>query len=82
MASLSASWFTAVLFVFVYPPLIHADKLQIVSTPPGATVEINGVPVGTTPFVKEFPGGYFHRTRTAVGSRLEHPMVVRITLAG
>jgi PEGA domain len=82
MASLSASWLPAVLFVFVYPPLIHADKLQIVSTPAGATVEINGVPVGTTPFVKEFPGGYFHRTRTAVGSRLEHPMVVRITLAG
>ena len=48
MASLAASWFTAVLFVFVCPPLVCADKLQIVSTPPGATVEINGVPVGTS----------------------------------
>jgi hypothetical protein len=82
MASLFASWFTVVLLVFVYPALIRADKLQIVSTPPGATVEINGVGVGTTPFVKEFPGGYFHRTKTALGSRLEHPMVARITLAG
>ena len=82
MVSLSASWFTAALLVFVYPALIRADKLQIVSTPPGATVEINGVAVGTTPFVKEFPGGYFHRTKTALGSRLEHPMVARITLAG
>jgi serine protease Do len=82
MASLFASWFTVVLLVFVYPALIRADKLQIVSTPPGATVEINGFGVGTTPFVKEFPGGYFHRTKTALGSRLEHPMVARITLAG
>ena len=31
---------------------------------------------------KTFPGGYFHRTKTAIGSRLEHVMVARISLVG
>jgi serine protease Do len=59
-----------------------ADTLKITSTPPGATVEIDGVVVGTTPFEKKFPGGYFHKTRTSLGARLEHPMVARLSLAG
>jgi hypothetical protein len=61
---------------------IHAEKLRITSQPAGATVELDGIPAGVTPFEEDFPGGYFHKTRTAVGSRLEHPMVTRITLAG
>lgn len=64
------------------PKLSSAQSLKITSNPPGATVELNGVPVGSTPFEKDFPGGYFHRTRTALGRRLEHPMVARISLAG
>lgn len=60
----------------------RADKLSITSTPAGATIELDGVPVGLTPFEKDFPGGYFHRTRTAIGTRLEHPIIARITLAG
>jgi S1-C subfamily serine protease len=62
--------------------IARADKLTITSTPPGASVEIDGVKVGTTPFVKDYPGGYFHRTKTAVGSRLEHPLMARVTLEG
>src|SRR5713226_8976062 len=31
---------------------------------------------------KGFPGGYFHKTRTSMGLRLEHPMVARISLSG
>jgi hypothetical protein len=27
-------------------------------------------------------GGYFRRTRTAIGERLEHPLIVRISLPG
>jgi hypothetical protein len=50
--------------------------------PPGATVEFDGIVVGTTPFERDFPGGYFHRAKTAIGKRLEHPMVVRVSLAG
>ena len=82
MASQPVSLFAAAILVAVCPLLARADKLQITSTPPGATVEINGVAVGTTPLEKDFPGGYFHRTKTALSSRLEHPLVARITLAG
>ena len=64
------------------PSRAAADKLQITSTPAGAKVELDGVAAGVTPFEKDFPGGYFHKTRTSMGSRLEHPLVARISLAG
>ena len=57
-----------------------AETLRITSNPPGASVELDGVLVGTTPFEKSFPGGYFHRTYTAVGQRLEHPLIARLSL--
>jgi S1-C subfamily serine protease len=72
----------AALFLFACPSRAVADQLQITSNPSGATVELDGVAVGTTPFEKDFPGGYFHKTRTSMGSRLEHPMVARISLNG
>ena len=72
--------FPFVLAFLLAPISVRADKLSIISTPPGATVEINGVKVGTTPYEKEYPGGYFHRTKTAFGSRLEHRLVARVTL--
>jgi S1-C subfamily serine protease len=59
-----------------------AETLRITSNPPGASVELDGVLVGSTPFEKSFPGGYFHRTYTALGQRLEHPLVARVSLAG
>ena len=70
------------LFLLVCPADAMADRLQITSEPSGATVEIDGVPAGTTPYEKEFPGGYFHKTRTSMGSRLEHAMVARVSLPG
>jgi len=72
----------AALFLFACPSRALAEKLQITSNPSGATVEIDGVALGTTPFEKDYPGGYFHKTRTSFGARLEHPMVARISLAG
>jgi serine protease Do len=79
---LSSRWviFTSLLLCFVSSS--SADTLKITSSPPGATVELDGVTVGATPFEKDFPGGYFHRTRTAFGQRLEHPMVARLSLPG
>ncbi|HEY6265540.1 MAG TPA: hypothetical protein VIW93_12110 [Candidatus Acidoferrum sp.] len=31
---------------------------------------------------ERFSGGYFHKTKTSYGARLEHPLVARISLAG
>jgi len=59
-----------------------AESLKITSNPPGASVELDGVLVGTTPFEKSFPGGYFHRTHTVLGQRLEHSLVARLSLPG
>ena len=74
------------LFLYVnslcLPTTAAADSLRITSNPPGATVELDGVPAGITPLEKSFPGGYFHRTHTALGQRLEHPMVARVSLPG
>jgi serine protease Do len=82
MPSRSVLRLMATLFAFLCPALARADKLEITSSPAGAAVEIDGVAVGTTPYEKDFPGGYFHRTKTALGSRLEHAMVARISLGG
>ena len=70
------------LLLCVFGSVARADKLTITSTPAGATVEIDGVAVGVTPFEKDFPGGYFRKTHTALGARLEHAMVARISLDG
>jgi len=72
--------FASILFCFVASS--SADTLKITRSPPGATVELDGITVGATPFEKDFPGGYFHRTHTALGQRLEHPMVARLSFPG
>jgi S1-C subfamily serine protease len=64
------------------PRAASADTLKITSTPPGATVELDGVVVGKTPYQVKYPGGYFHRTRTIYGTQLQHPMRVRVSLKG
>src|SRR6266852_1670787 len=82
MASRSELLLSFAPLVFLCPPLLRADTLKITSTPSGASVEINGVTVGTTPYGEEVPGGYFHKTKTALGRRLQHSMIARISLAG
>ncbi len=74
------SVFAFLLLWFVAPS--SAESLKITSTPSGASVELDGVLVGTTPFEKSYPGGYFHRTYSTIGQRLEHPIVARVSLAG
>lgn len=82
MASHSKLKLCLLLLMLAFPARAFADKLRITTNPSGATLEIDGVPMGTTPFEKEYPGGYFHKTRTSFGARLEHPMVARLSLAG
>ena len=62
----------------IFAPQTQAGSLKITSTPSGATVEIDGVVVGTTPYEANFPSGYFHKPHTVFGARLDHPLVARI----
>src|SRR5712664_996485 len=82
MASRSKLLLSFALAASLCPAFTRADTLKITSTPSGASVEINGVTVGTTPYEEQVPGGYFHKTRTALGRRLQHPMTARISLPG
>lgn len=78
-------WTTLAALAFVplvsAPPL-PAGELKITSTPSGASLEIDGMPVGKTPYKVKYPGGYFHKPHTAFGTRLEHAMVARFTMPG
>ena len=67
-----------VLAIFVLAPRSWAESLNITSAPAGANVEIDGALVGTTPFHTDYPGGYFHKTHTVFGARLEHAMTLRV----
>src|SRR5216684_7084839 len=82
MAYLSKLCFSAAVVVSLGATCARGDTLTITSTPSGATVEINGVDVGVTPYEEEVPGGYFRKTKTALGRRLEHSMTARVSLAG
>ena len=72
----------ALLASALLAPQAIAETLTITSSPPGAAVEINGSVAGTTPYKTEFPGGYFHKTHTVFGARLDHSMVVRVSKDG
>jgi serine protease Do len=69
---------SSLLLLFALPA--QADTLKITSNPPAATVEIDGVDVGTTPYEVNFPGGYFHKN--LLGARLEHSMALRVRKEG
>jgi S1-C subfamily serine protease len=81
MAYLLRLWLAAIL-VSLGATRVCGETLTITSNPSGATVEINGVAVGVTPYAEEMPGGYFHKTVTSLGRRLEHSMTARVSLAG
>jgi hypothetical protein len=59
-----------------------AETFKVTSTPSGATIEVDGSVAGTTPFQIEYPGGYFHKTHTVFGSKLEHSLTLRISKDG
>lgn len=65
-----------------FAPQSRAESLSITSSPPGASLEINGVSMGTTPCRIEYPGGYFHKTHLAFSARLDHAMILRISKDG
>jgi hypothetical protein len=76
-------WASLALLVWLLPAgRAEADTLTITSTPSGATVEIDGSVVGKTPYRTTVPGGYFHKTHTVFGARLEHAMMLRVSMEG
>jgi S1-C subfamily serine protease len=58
------------------------DYLTINSQPQGATVEIDGVVVGKTPYTVEVPGGYLRGSRSVFGKLLRHQVHLKVTLDG
>jgi hypothetical protein len=65
------------------PPLCAAkDYLTINSQPQGATVELNGVVVGKTPYSVEIPGGYLHGSKSVFGKLLRNQLHLKLTLEG
>jgi hypothetical protein len=78
------SFFTfCVLFHLASPPRCAAkDYLTIDSQPSGATVELDGVVVGKTPYTVEIPGGYLHGSRSVFGKLLRHQVRLKLSLEG
>lgn len=72
----------AVAAVVTLPSQTRAERLTITSVPPGATIEIDGAPVGVTPYTLDYPSSYFHKPHTVFSSRLEHALILRIHLQG
>jgi len=77
---LYASFALAILFLAALRT--PAETLTITSSPPGATVEIDGLAAGDTPYKTDYPDGYFHKPHTVFGSRLDHSVSVKISKEG
>ena len=72
----------ALLACLVLPSRTNAETLVITSSPSGASVEINGMAAGTTPYKIDYPSGYFHKPHTVFASRLDHSVTVKLSLDG
>jgi hypothetical protein len=70
------------LAILALAPLASAESFNITSAPSGTNVEIDDALVGTTAFHTDCPGGYFHKTHTVFGARLEYAMTLRISKDG
>lgn len=76
--------FLLALFVLSIPLCYGKDYLTITSDPSGATVEINGMAVGKTPYKIEVPKQYLHGSGSVFGLKhlLRQQMHLRILLDG
>ena len=63
-------------------PCAAKDHLTINSQPSGATVEIDGIVVGKTPYVADIPAGYLRGTKSIFGKLLRHQMHLKLSLNG
>jgi S1-C subfamily serine protease len=58
------------------------DRVSINTNPSGATVEIDGIVVGKTPYQFDVPGSYLHGAKSVFGKLLRQQMHVRLLLDG
>lgn len=73
----------AILLISLASQISYAkDYLTVDSIPSGATVEIDGVIVGKTPYKVEVPGGYIHGAHSVFGKVLRHQLHLRLQLDG
>src|SRR6267154_4079199 len=72
----------SVLFLAASTQSFAKDYLTINSQPQGATVEIDGVVVGKTPYTVEVPGGYLRGAKSVFGKLLRHQVHLKMTLDG
>ena len=73
---------TSLLFLAAWTRSSAKDYLTINSQPQGATVEIDGVVVGKTPYTVEVPGGYLRGAKSVFGKLLRHQVHLKLTLDG
>jgi S1-C subfamily serine protease len=71
----------SVMFALGHPSFAK-DHLSITSVPAGATVEIDGIAVGKTPYEVVVPGGYIHGAKSVFGKLLRQQMHLRLLLDG
>lgn len=57
-------------------------NLEITSDPSGATVEMDGIEVGKTPYSTSVPESYFKSPRLVTSRRLRHHIIVRVLMDG
>lgn len=73
---------SSLFFLAAWTQSSAKDYLTINSQPQGATVEIDGVVVGKTPYSVEIPGGYLRGSKSAFGKILRHQVHLKLTLDG
>ncbi|MGA8143284.1 MAG: PEGA domain-containing protein [Candidatus Acidiferrales bacterium] len=76
------AWIALVVFAPALAQQTRAGSLTITSVPSGATIEIDGAPIGVTPHTISYPSSYFHKPHTVFSSRLEHALVLHIHKEG
>lgn len=76
--------FVGLFLLILIPRVCHAKKtyLTITSEPSGASVEIDGIIVGKTPFSVEIPATYLKGSHYVLSKFLRHQMHLRLTLDG
>src|SRR5215472_8261846 len=70
------------IYLALSPRCAAKDYLTINTQPPGATVELDGVVVGKTPYSVEISGGYLHGSHSVFGKLLRHQLHLKLSLEG